>query len=1674
MEYNNSSSQAQKDSPVDIEKPYVSSTDACYPLGTVVPASMAYEQKRFAEKLKSSIKPSVHEFVMNRLNYTDYKEFCQSFGQEQIDAIANAIYNFENTGFGIIVADQTGVGKGRVGAGLIRYAIEYLKKMPIFVTDKKHLISDMYRDLIDIGYQANVPEQVKITSTEIEDITDNQIIKLIKKDIDDTDDLRIDISDIIDDAPEDFILEIKKLFGDKPENAFLPDGYEIEDMQDAIIQAYRLNLEINGLEKYIKDWSASEDGEFVSITKKGDTYDSLLKKELRAGKKLIKPFITFGYQVKDELGNIIYKVTYNKKTEQTQSLDKDLKVCMTTYSQLSTAFEKETKAPTPKFTLLRKIALNGILILDESHKATGTRKGEGGTMTNTAAAVADLIQLSKDTIFISATFAKRPENMFLYAMKTAIRESNLSNEDLIKIFKLGGNALQEASSAELARIGHIVRRQRPIVGKTFYEKVLPESTLGISQIESFDVFRQLSQSVRAYYGEVKGRYRTFLKDKLGDNYKELKDNYPHAGNVNLLTFNTVNQFLLGLKAEQTSVEAIQYLQDGKKPVIAIANTMESIFTNVKKDYINNIGYDIGDVIEDDLRLIFPYLWDYCFKYKEITYQMVPDENGVPEKKAVKKEYHLIHNCSSFFLGLRSEIYPLYESIMRSFVNANSIGTPLSPIDKIISNIQSRGFRVGEVTGRKRKLVYDSNGVAKLQTRKVANVTDTIRDFNFNVTDALVLNRSGAVGVSMHSKPNSAVNKFDKSILKIENLDDRPTPTSLEPRDEVKQRVMIITQMELDVNNEVQKLGRISRTGQIYAPIYKYLTSCVPFEARFSAMMEMKLRSLMATVSSDQEGASSMFTADDYLSDEGGDAVIQPAQSVGMKLPLDENGMLTKKGKDLVDYCLKQLYFKSVEDQTRFFNDFQKSLYEEIEKRKKDGTFNKKMSLKQYNAETVDVLPFELGMENPFSSFGAPVFAERLNIEYFEEKNFSMQIEISISKSLQTLGDSNGNKNAIDSLEKYQKYFQEIADANLLQNITPRHIEEKSKSEQKIKEALDEIESTRQQIEGYEKVQEAEEIYTEIYRLTDSIEKLTQEAKDLGFTNLMNPSPENQIKMNEIANQLQSEQSTLPVLKERFDTEFKSIYENRGKVSSALNKIASLESSIEKLNGTIENENEEYRRQVEMCERFKYYVMNIGRVFQYNARAESTDFITTESGDTIQEYNYAEVTNQPMVLTRVSYPFENRKNMNMTWGLIDLYLTPAYGGFTKENLSHIEQPLLQKEIEQKREQKVILKPLGYDYNDAKWSQLVSSSYTGIKGEKVFLTGSLLRAMAVANKNKLTGSIVKFNTIDNKIKIGFELTNASSQLILPKFNNTDSFPIVSKFSTSLVKDVILPYIIENLKADDNGYFPVNFNNYEILLFEVLEKTKSKIDDGASTIDDFLFVEFKNKRGIRSDVVYNLEEKGLDCQLVYVRISTNKFDYLYTILDFLNVLNIDQTDYEDISDGYARPLAYNSLTPKGDISKKTYTVPQNLREKIGKWHFDSRYNVPYYVANYLNKIYASNYNFSTATNAFVLTPALNYEIETKDAENWYEPKFAIDLTLNDFCKLTDYLNDLDLSIKTVVSYKMLKDSGKFNFDIESFQRASIVTDINGEGNLEGEMSDEVEQTIDGLIDNLVELFQ
>jgi hypothetical protein len=140
--------------------PYESASESCSPLESLVPISFAKEQIFFNRTLKVEV-GDVDEYVKNKLKYESVDDLCKAFAREQIDAIATAIYNWEATGNAIIVSDQTGLGKGRIVAGLIRYSLLTLKEYPVFFTEKKNLFSDIYRDLFDIGLDAGIPIKIK-------------------------------------------------------------------------------------------------------------------------------------------------------------------------------------------------------------------------------------------------------------------------------------------------------------------------------------------------------------------------------------------------------------------------------------------------------------------------------------------------------------------------------------------------------------------------------------------------------------------------------------------------------------------------------------------------------------------------------------------------------------------------------------------------------------------------------------------------------------------------------------------------------------------------------------------------------------------------------------------------------------------------------------------------------------------------------------------------------------------------------------------------------------------------------------------------------------------------------------------------------------------------------------------------------------------------------------------------------------------------------------------------------------------------------------------------------------------------------------------------------------------------------------------------------------------------
>lgn len=121
---------------------------------TLIPFNMASAAQQALERFEQQ-HGDIDEYLATRLGYGSVAELHQYFSAEQVDASALAISNIER-GAGFITGDQTGIGKGRICASIMRYA-QQQGKIALFITKDKPLYADMMRDVGDIGMRRFTP-----------------------------------------------------------------------------------------------------------------------------------------------------------------------------------------------------------------------------------------------------------------------------------------------------------------------------------------------------------------------------------------------------------------------------------------------------------------------------------------------------------------------------------------------------------------------------------------------------------------------------------------------------------------------------------------------------------------------------------------------------------------------------------------------------------------------------------------------------------------------------------------------------------------------------------------------------------------------------------------------------------------------------------------------------------------------------------------------------------------------------------------------------------------------------------------------------------------------------------------------------------------------------------------------------------------------------------------------------------------------------------------------------------------------------------------------------------------------------------------------------------------------------------------------------------------------------
>jgi hypothetical protein len=543
---------------------------------------------------------------------------------------------------------------------------------------------------------------------------------------------------------------------------------------------------------------------------------SAMYRDMQDIKADINPLIVASNQnrarIVDNDGNVIRNLDKQAIEESVKKgrLPARFDAVFTTYYQLN------NRELTGKMALLRNLAPRSIVILDESHKGAGQESNTGIFLRSA------ITPQARGVIYSSATYAKRPDTMGLYH-RTELGNLNVDLETIVDNLRRGGVPLQEWVAHQWALSGQMIRNELSFAGIDIPVEVDQEN-VERDRKRSDDLTKCLREILR--FSKAFSQWVAELDDDFKEQGEEAQEGF--RGGISTTGFasvmhNKIAQLLFALRTEATTKEALAALKAGKKVVIGCYNTMEAFL----KDVLESGGAKVGDEVNMNFAQVLRKAADSVRKY------WIKHHDGTKEKVTVRVE------------DMPEPLQHLWQAMV-NLIDSTATDVPAMPIDAIAKGLIQEGYKVGEITGRTYVLDWkkDGNILRKRKDKEKYDKNTPVNDFNSGALDALIINSSGSTGISLHSSE-----RFK---------DQRP-------------RHMVLTQMSNEINEAVQLLGRIHRTGQVNPPSYKIKISSLPGEKRPLAVLKKKMATLFANVSAKGESAYELDVND--IINQYGDQVI---------------------------------------------------------------------------------------------------------------------------------------------------------------------------------------------------------------------------------------------------------------------------------------------------------------------------------------------------------------------------------------------------------------------------------------------------------------------------------------------------------------------------------------------------------------------------------------------------------------------------------------------------------------------------------------------------------------------------------------------------------------------------------------------------------------------------------
>jgi hypothetical protein len=539
-------------------------------------------------------------------------------------------------------------------------------------------------------------------------------------------------------------------------------------------------------------------------------------------------------------------MSYIKKNGE---LPKGMDVLFTSYSQLNGG---TGSAPRQDAIASLVAAGKAVLIMDEAHNAAGvpTNPESKGQNAFFMSLLTGINLLGKDVetpedwkppsaVYLSATFAKRPDNMPLY-IHTNLRYAANTPEELTLLFGKGvkTDVLQQVSSEMLVESGSMLRRERSYEGVSMDFVTDDENApRDIREVDKVTVIlRALVNADRALKEWAKDpQSQAEIINKLGPPGSMLGKEGPTAfaeakGNpFTSVVHNYIGTLLLSAKTQTAVDMVVDKMNNGEKVVVGLQNTNGSALD----DFVAKNGIKIGDEIPNfGWQTLLQRAIDSTRRITlksatgnpkdnikvEIPYSMMPP--------SVRAGYD---NLADMIKDFQSDLPVAPIDYMRTELEGKYVWTMDNKT--VVGNepppgVKARRLVVREITGRNTAVDYSGDtpkymALDNPERVKMISSFQNGEDSENGPIDVLIINSAGATGISLHAS--------------VEAFDQRP-------------RHMIVLQPHGDISVFIQLLGRIHRTGQVEWPSFTMLATGIPAERRILAMLRKKLSSLKSNTS----------------------------------------------------------------------------------------------------------------------------------------------------------------------------------------------------------------------------------------------------------------------------------------------------------------------------------------------------------------------------------------------------------------------------------------------------------------------------------------------------------------------------------------------------------------------------------------------------------------------------------------------------------------------------------------------------------------------------------------------------------------------------------------------------------------------------------------------------------